>query len=477
MFFDDSNDYAFADHEKTIQVHKNGHPTISFDLKVKKSYKPDEVVRQMIDNLGLTNIQKFRLFTIEGVEIYPEELEYMKDGDSLFASSGADFDKNSTLTEYQTIRQLGEGGFGSVYLAKHKRSGENVAIKFLKSAHVKAFEVDRLYSEAETLKNLHHRNIVKILSCLALGDMQIAFVMEYLDGGELYQYVKERKRISEEEAREFFIQITEAVAYLHRQKIIHCDLKLENLLLESKDTKVIKVVDFGISGLCSNIETGLDVGSFDYMAPEFFNESMKNLHPGIDIWAMGVILYTMVCGSLPFRTSERKRQIQKICNAEYSYGELDGQLSRGIKDLIKRMLQVDASSRLTIYEVFDHPWMRNEEIEEKVEEKESLPEVDILKSYSVPSSYKNVRASKKSTSISLPGNPKIPMKDAVSPKNTANTLGSFVGSKNQSFMSLSPQTNKASPTSTRASISGSIKSTKPKANNQSFSIVAKKIAS
>ena len=230
-----------------------------------------------------------------------------------------------------------------------------------------------MYSEAETLKNLRHKHIVKILNFLTLPNKQVAFVMEYLEGGELFKYVNERKRLSEEEAREFFIQITEAVSYLHRQKIIHCDLKLENLLLESKESKLLKVtfsllyligkvVDFGISGICSNIETGLDVGSFDYMAPEFFTEAVKNLHVGVDIWAMGCILYAMVCGKLPFRSKDRKNKMAKICKADYSFGEQEKELSLGIKDLISKMLQVEASKRISVHEIMDHPWMKNEKL-------------------------------------------------------------------------------------------------------------------
>ena len=241
---------------------------------------------------------------------------------------------------------------------------------------VQATEVDRMYSEAETLKNLKHKHIVKILNFLTLPNMQVAFVMEYLEGGELFHYVNEKKRLTEDEAREFFIQINEAVSYLHRQKIIHCDLKLENLLLESKESKLLKVffylltrffnvcqvVDFGISGICSNIETGLDVGSFDYMAPEFFTEAIKNLHPGVDIWAMGCILYAMVCGKLPFRSKDRKTKIAKITNAEYSFGEFDKELSPEIKDLISKMLQPEAGKRINVHEISDHPWMKNQKL-------------------------------------------------------------------------------------------------------------------
>jgi len=104
-----------------------------------------------------------------------------------------------------------------------------------------ANEIDRLFAEAETLKNLHHRNIVKIINCFSQSNTQIAFVMEYLGGGELLEYVLKRGKLTEDEAREFFIQIAEAVGYCHRSKLIHCDLKLENILLESKDSKVVKV--------------------------------------------------------------------------------------------------------------------------------------------------------------------------------------------------------------------------------------------
>ena len=111
-----------------------------------------------------------------------------------------------------------------------------------------ASEIDRLFAEAETLKNLHHKGIVRVLNCFSQSNTQIAFVMEYLSGGELLEYVLKRNKLTEDEAREFFKQIVEAVSYCHRNKLIHCDLKLENILLENPDSKVVKVQFFPLYG-------------------------------------------------------------------------------------------------------------------------------------------------------------------------------------------------------------------------------------
>ena len=105
-----------------------------------------------------------------------------------------------------------------------------------------AFGLDRIFTEAETLKHLRHKNIVEIINCFTLNNMQVAFVLEYLEGGTLLDYVKNKQRLSEEEAREFFSQIVDAISHCHANKVIHCDLKLENILLKSKETKELKVV-------------------------------------------------------------------------------------------------------------------------------------------------------------------------------------------------------------------------------------------
>mgnify|MGYP001451929334 CR=1 FL=1 len=99
-----------------------------------------------------------------------------------------------------------------------------------------------IFSETETLKSLNHENIVKILNCFNLKNMDIAFVMEYLEGGELLQLIKEKKRLPESLARTYFKQLVEAISYCHKAKMIHRDLKLENILLTSKDSEVIKVI-------------------------------------------------------------------------------------------------------------------------------------------------------------------------------------------------------------------------------------------
>lgn len=102
-------------------------------------------------------------------------------------------------------------------------------------------DIDLVFREAETLKSLNHKNIVKIYNCFTLQNMQVVFVMEYLEGGELLKYLVDRKTLSEEESRHFFTQIVETMTYVHKKCLIHRDLKLENLLLADQENKIIKV--------------------------------------------------------------------------------------------------------------------------------------------------------------------------------------------------------------------------------------------
>ncbi|RYZ33083.1 MAG: hypothetical protein EOP49_36460, partial [Sphingobacteriales bacterium] len=141
--------------------------------------------------------------------------------------------------------------------------------------------------------------------------------MEYLEGGELGEYLKERGQLTESEALGIFKQLVDAVHFCHMNKIIHRDLKLENILFESKDSNVIKVVDFGIAGLYSGYKFDVsDAGSLKYMAPEVITGKNRAANPAIDVWSMGCILYTLLHGETPFNGSKREI-IDGIVKGEY----------------------------------------------------------------------------------------------------------------------------------------------------------------
>lgn len=221
------------------------------------------------------------------------------------------------------------------------------------------------------MKNLSHKNIVKIINCFTMKDMQIALVMEYLEGGTLLDYVKQRKRLTEEEARHFFRQMVEAVSYCHSNKVIHCDLKLENILLESENSKTVKVniqcltiflnllqiIDFGISGLKTHFKAKIGGGSLHHMTPEFLSGKRKDLYSGIDVWALGCILFEMVCGKWAFYGEDGKKIKAAICKGKFSFGSLKTTLSTEIKDLITKMLDMDPFKRITMVDIINHPWM------------------------------------------------------------------------------------------------------------------------
>ena len=200
----------------------------------------------------ISDKSKIRLFKEDGVEILEEDLIFLQNKTKLYASNGENYDTNASFADYKQLKVLGQGGFGKVVLVQHKKTKEKVAMKFINSAAIgNAQDIDMVFREIEMLKALNHTGIVKIYNAYTLPLMEVVLVMEYLEGGELLQYVEERGRLSEDEAREFFIQIVDAVNYCHRNKLIHRDLKLENIILESSVSRKVKLIDFGVAGKSS----------------------------------------------------------------------------------------------------------------------------------------------------------------------------------------------------------------------------------
>lgn len=203
------------------------------------------VIEKIQGKIGITNVkpENVRIFNHQGLELFEQDLRFIANDDVVYVSRGEDFDIMSYYSEYEIISHLGDGGYGTVELGKHKKTGEMVAIKITKADTIdSAKDVYQVFSEAETLKNLKHPNIVTMQNCfMDKKTMQSYFIMEYLEGGELYEYIEENGKLSEEKTLHIFKQLISAIDYCHRSKIIHRDLKLENILRVSKESDLFKV--------------------------------------------------------------------------------------------------------------------------------------------------------------------------------------------------------------------------------------------
>lgn len=185
-----------------------------------------------------------RLFNSNGMELFQSDIFLLKDKETLFyAAQGEEFDINSFYSEYKIERQLGAGGFGKVLLGVSKVTGDKVAIKATHNENVDSVkDLDQLYTEAQTLKALKHPNIVKVLNCFVdRKSRQAVMIMEYLEGGELLEILTDKGSYSEEEAVDIFNQLLSAITYCHRFKVIHRDLKLENIIAAANDGNIFKV--------------------------------------------------------------------------------------------------------------------------------------------------------------------------------------------------------------------------------------------
>ncbi|XP_057486783.1 SNF1-related protein kinase catalytic subunit alpha KIN10-like [Actinidia eriantha] len=267
-------------------------------------------------------------------------------------SARASSSPSSSLSNYRVGKTLGIGAFGKVKLALHILTGIKVAIKILDRQSINVSEAEKVRREINNLRLFSHPHIVRLYEVIETRH-KIYVVMEYMNAGELFDYITENGRLKEDEARHFFQQIISGVECCHLHMVVHRDLKPENLLLDLK--RNIKIADFGLSNIMRDghfLRT--NCGSPNYAAPEVISKKLY-AGPEVDIWSCGVILYALLCGRLPFDDDNLPGLCAKINNGVYTF---PNHLSHGARDLISRILIVDPITRLSIPEIRQHPWFQ-----------------------------------------------------------------------------------------------------------------------
>ncbi|RLU19255.1 hypothetical protein DMN91_007812 [Ooceraea biroi] len=287
-----------------------------------------------------------------------EEAIKAKTGDGVgVSSSGGRLSSRSRTSEephigkYKLLKTIGKGNFAKVKLAKHVPTGKEVAIKIIDKTQLNPGSLQKLFREVRIMKMLDHPNIVKLFQVIET-EKTLYLVMEYASGGEVFDYLVLHGRMKEKEARAKFRQIVSAVQYCHQKKIIHRDLKAENLLLDSEMN--IKIADFGFSNeFTPGNKLDTFCGSPPYAAPELF-QGKKYDGPEVDVWSLGVILYTLVSGSLPFDGSTLRELRERVLRGKY---RIPFYMSTDCENLLKKFLVLNPTKRASLENIMKDKWM------------------------------------------------------------------------------------------------------------------------
>ncbi|XP_008157040.1 MAP/microtubule affinity-regulating kinase 3 isoform X3 [Eptesicus fuscus] len=279
-------------------------------------------------------------------------------------------DEQPHIGNYRLLKTIGKGNFAKVKLARHILTGREVAIKIIDKTQLNPTSLQKLFREVRIMKILNHPNIVKLFEVIET-DKTLYLIMEYASGGEVFDYLVAHGRMKEKEARAKFRQIVSAVQYCHQKRIVHRDLKAENLLLDADMN--IKIADFGFSNEFT-VGSKLDTfcGSPPYAAPELF-QGKKYDGPEVDVWSLGVILYTLVSGSLPFDGQNLKELRERVLRGKY---RIPFYMSTDCENLLKRFLVLNPIKRGTLEQIMKDRWINagheDDELKPFVE-----PELDI----------------------------------------------------------------------------------------------------
>jgi len=258
------------------------------------------------------------------------------------------------LEFYAVGKLLGKGAFGKVNIGVHKLTEELTAMKLCERKRIAELEAKKcLMQEVSILKRVNgHPNIIRLFEVIDTT-AHIVLVMEFATGGDLLRYVRQRRRLVEPTARDFFKQLLDGIAHIHDMSVVHRDIKLENLLLDSFGC--LKIADFGVAVVVKPPGRRLHehCGTPSYIAPEIMMEMGYDGQP-VDVWSAGVVLYAMLCGRVPFKgenLSELKR-----CIARGRY-QLPSHMSELATSMVQGLIVVDPKRRFTTEYALGHPWL------------------------------------------------------------------------------------------------------------------------
>ena len=285
----------------------------------------------------------------------------------IFLTSGdfkekTNFDKKYDYNNFTKViedifpKQLGSGSFGRVFLVSHNETKKLYALKVIdkRKLLVSYGKLDIIYNEISIHSKLDHENIIKLYN-VHEDNENINIIMEYAPNGNLFELLsKEKNGFSEYKAFEYFIQVVNAVYYLHNNNIIHRDIKPENILIG--DDNKIKLCDFGWAKELTLENRSTFCGTVEYMAPEIVEN--ENYDYSVDIWSLGILLYELLYGHSPFKANNTKNIILNIKSHELTYDDKNKKVSNSCKDLIKKLLNNNPQKRYKIKDILEHPFIK-----------------------------------------------------------------------------------------------------------------------